>query len=99
MGMNELVPEVCSTCAGRWTVARYWGMLNPMAQQTQPDLAVDVLIAGGGIAGMTMGLALAGAGGPAGLQGECKTRWERGCPSGLPLLVPPAVSAPSGHRK
>ena len=35
-----------------------------MAQQTQPDLAVDVLIAGGGIAGMTMGLALAGAGLP-----------------------------------
>jgi len=38
-------------------------MLTPMtARQTQPDLAVDVLVAGGGMAGMTMGLALAGAG-------------------------------------
>ncbi len=35
-----------------------------MSRQTQADLAVDVLVAGGGMAGMTMGLALAGAGLP-----------------------------------
>ncbi len=35
-----------------------------MNQQTPCDLTVDVLVAGGGMAGMTMGLALAGAGLP-----------------------------------